>query len=91
MAVGEILTVDYEGGDEVTPWAVAASLPPRVTIFRAPLAALPAFGARARLALARRADGNFEIAGDANVIDELEEAARAFILAWHYEPLTKPE
>lgn len=89
MATGEVLTVDYEGGDTVTPWPVAATLPPRVVVFRAPLAALSAFGDRSRLALARRSDGGFEHAGDTTVIDELDEGARLFIINWHDEPLKR--
>ena len=61
-----------------------------VVVLSAGIDSLPAIAEHSRLAMARRAGGDVEIAGDERAAQGLGESARIFVDAWRSRSLAKP-
>ena len=78
--------MDYAPDAADSPYPVRATVAPRVHVLAAPSADLSVIAPRARFAAARGTAGAVAVAGDRQVLQELDDGARLFVEAWLTPP-----
>jgi hypothetical protein len=76
---------------EPSRWPIVAQVFPHIVVLRANPKELAEIAHYSRLAMARLANGDIEILGDQDALDELDEGARLYVQAWREQPGEKPD